>query len=192
MSYTHLNSRLILKKILILFVFLGVLRTAAFSADLDIIRNQGVLRHLGVEYANFVVQENGKLSGLDVEMMQHFAKHLGVRYQWVKTTWSDAFGDLTGKQVKPSGQDVVVMGDVPIRGDILANGLTILPWRQKVVNFSVPTFPTGVWLMARADSSYQTHPAKRRNGQGYQAHDSAPQGTLRARHGKDLSGPETV
>ena len=39
-----------------------------------------------------------------------------------------------------------------IKGDIIANGLTILPHRKKIVDFSNPTFPTGVWLAARADS----------------------------------------
>jgi ABC-type amino acid transport substrate-binding protein len=82
-----------------------------------------------------------------------FAKHLGVRYELVRTSWPEAFGDLTGQQVRPEGDEVVVMGKTRIRGDILANGLTVLPWREKIIDYSIPTFPTGVWLIARADSS---------------------------------------
>ncbi len=42
----------------------------------------------------------------------------------------------------------------------LANGVTVLDWRKQVVDFSTPTFPTAVWLVARADSSLQPiHPS---------------------------------
>jgi len=132
---------------------LGFLVTAAFGVDVAEIRKRGVLRHLGITYAHFVRETPDGIDGLDVELMQLFAKHLGVRYELVKTTWSRAFGDLTGQIVRTDGDSVVVTGKADIRGDILANGLTILPWREKVVAFSVPTFPTGVWLVARADSS---------------------------------------
>jgi len=132
---------------------IGILDTTAIAGDIAEIRERGVLRHLGVTYAHFVRETPDGIDGLDVELMQLFAKHLGVRYELVRTTWSKAFGDLTGQIVRPDKDSVVVTGKADIRGDILANGLTILPWREKVVTFSVPTFPTGVWLVARADSS---------------------------------------
>jgi len=44
------------------------------------------------------------------------------------------------------------VGESPVRGDVIATGFTILPWREKIVNFSTPTFPSGIWLIARADS----------------------------------------
>ena len=40
-----------------------------------------------------------------------------------------------------------------MKGDIIANGMTILPKREKLVAFGTPTFPTQVWLIARYDSS---------------------------------------
>lgn len=133
------------------------------SGDLETIRESGVLRHLGTPYANFV-REAGKspdgpggadrAEGLDVELMQLFARHIGVRYQLVRTTWSDAFTDLTGRRCLPGRKPgPQVRADGRIRGDIIASGLTILPCRKAVVDFSVPTFQTGVWLAARADSS---------------------------------------
>jgi ABC-type amino acid transport substrate-binding protein len=39
-----------------------------------------------------------------------------------------------------------------VRGDLIANGFTVLPWRQKAVSFSTPTFPSQIWLVARVDS----------------------------------------
>ena len=138
--------------VLCMFLSFCFLSTTVFAVGLAEIRERGVLRHLGITYANFVREGDNGMEGLDVELIRLFAEHLGVKYELVKTSWSEAFGDLTGKQVRPNGDNVVVTGKTKVRGDILANGLTMLPWREKVVDYSIPTFPTGVWLMARADS----------------------------------------
>lgn len=124
----------------------------AAAGTLEEIRDRGVLRHLGIPYAHFVYRGENGVEGLDVELMRRFARHLGVAYEWVPTTWSEAFGDLTGTHVRPAAGEIRTYGPAPIRGDILANGVTRLPWRESIVHFSVPTFPTGVWLVARADS----------------------------------------
>lgn len=128
---------------------LGCLCSPAVADDLWDVRERGVMRHLGIPYAGFVT---GSGDGLDVELMQRFARHLGVRYEYVETDWKRVIGDLTGKQVRVSGEDVEEVGEVPVRGDVIANGLTVLPWRQKLVSFSEPTFPSGVWLVAHAES----------------------------------------
>ncbi len=131
-----------------------LLITSVYAGDLAEIRQRGVLRHLGIPYANFVRETARGLDGLDVELMQLFAAHLGVEYEWVPTSWSEVFGDLTGQKVRPTqDNNVMRIGETAVRGDIIANGLTILDWRRLVVQFSNPTFPTGIWLMARADSS---------------------------------------
>ncbi len=133
---------------LILFlvaVFLGT----ALAGDLPDVKKRGVLRHLGIPYANFVT---GSGDGLDVELMKLFAKHLNVKYAYVKTDWDYVMGDLTGKKVIVKGEEVEFTQDMPIKGDVIACGMTWLPWRQKVVDYSLPTFPTQVWLVARADS----------------------------------------
>ena len=125
---------------------------AALAADLKEIKQRGVLRHLGIPYANFVT---GSGDGLDVELVRLFAQHLGVKYQYVEASWDSVIGDLTGKKVKSKGDDIEIVGEVPIKGDIIANGFTILPWRQKIVDFSTPTFPNQIWLVAKADSPLQ-------------------------------------
>jgi ABC-type amino acid transport substrate-binding protein len=122
----------------------------AFGADLPEIKARGVLRHLGVPYANFIT---GSGDGLEVETMQLFARHLGVRYEFVKTSFGEVIADLTGKKVTPQGDEVEILGEAPVKGDVIATGLTVLPWRQKVIDYSVPTFPTQVWLVVRADST---------------------------------------
>ena len=122
----------------------------AAGQDLEEIQASGVLRHLSIPYANF---NSGMGDGLDVELMQLFAAQLGVRYEYVPSSWPTLIGDLTGQQVKSRGDDIEVVGAVEIKGDVAANGFTVLPWRQKAVEFSEPTFPTQVWLIAPAESA---------------------------------------
>jgi ABC-type amino acid transport substrate-binding protein len=88
-----------------------------------------------------------------VDLIKLFAQHLGVRYHYVETSWKNVLADLTGKKVRPKGEGVDIIGELPIKGDLVANGLTIIAWREKVADFSTPVFPTQVWLIARADSS---------------------------------------
>ena len=122
---------------------------SAMARDLKEIQQDGVLRHLGVPYANFV---DGADNGLDVELMRLFAQEIGVRYEYVQTDWKNVISDLIGKQLTVKGDDVNVIGRMPIRGDVIANGLTVLPWRQQVLDYSEPTFPTQVWLVAASQS----------------------------------------
>ena len=122
---------------------------SAVSRDLPDIQKDGVIRHIGVPYANFVT---GSGDGLDVELVKLFAQRLGVRYEYVKSSWGSVIGDLTGKKVKPKGDDIQISGETDVKGDMIANGFTILPWRQKIVDYSTPVFPTQVWIIAKADS----------------------------------------
>ncbi len=138
-----------------IWIFLGSL--PSYAVEIGDIQKRGVLNHLGIPYANFVT---GSGDGLDVELVQLFAKHLGVKYKFVETSWDQVIADLTGKKVEPNGQNIRILGDAPIKGDIVANGFTILPWREKIVEFSTPTFPSQIWLMARADSTVRPiHPS---------------------------------
>jgi len=129
------------------------------ARDLPEIRKSGVLRHLGVSYANFVnhYSEGGKQiqGGLDVELMQGFAAHLGLKYQFVDAQWTSVFGLLNGQHIQYIDRQIVWGDKVPIQGDIIANGATILEWRKEVVDFSDPYFPSAVWLIARTDSHLQ-------------------------------------
>lgn len=125
---------------------------AALGQDLARIKENGTLRHLGVPYANFVT---GSGDGFSVELIQGFARYLGVDYQYVESTWATVIQDLCGKKVKPVADAVKILGKADIKGDVIATGLTILPWRKKIINYSTPTFPTQIWLMARAESGLQ-------------------------------------
>ena len=118
------------------------------AQDLAEIRANGVLRHLGVPYARFVISGT---EGCDVEIVQWFAQSIGVRYEYVSAEWTSVIQDLIGQDLeyKPAIRGT---GRRPVRGDIIGNGLTILASREKVIDYSVPTFPSAVWLLARSDS----------------------------------------
>lgn len=135
-----------MRRVLFLLIVLNVILNAN---DLQRIKSSGELRHLGIPYANFVT---GFGNGLDVELIKGFAKYLGVKYTFVQTNWDDAFTDLTGNKIKKNGDNIEIVGKEIIKGDLIANGLTILPWRKKVLNYSTPTFPSGVWLVAKSNS----------------------------------------
>lgn len=142
-------------KILFRFLICGVLgivvANQAWAADLKEIQARGEIRHLGIRYANFVT---GDGDGFDVDLVKGFAKHIGVKYQLVYTDFYNVIRDLLGKNVVRKDGDVLLEGDFPVRGDMIATGFTVLPWREKVLLYSEPTFPSQVLLVARAESPY--------------------------------------
>ncbi len=131
---------------------------AAGAADLRDVRESGVLRHLGIRYANFVTAEG---QGFDVELVQGFARDLGVRYELVYSDFVSIVRDLLGKDVVRTGPEATLIGDFPVRGDMIATGFTILPWRAQVLLFSAPTFPSQVLAVARTESAYLPVPSQR-------------------------------
>ncbi|MGR5131016.1 transporter substrate-binding domain-containing protein [Vibrio alfacsensis] len=141
-------------------MLIAMMSSIAFSAyanDLQAIKERGVLRHIGVPYANFVsyIDQGGMktLTGLDVEIIKGFADSLGVSYEYVPAQWNNMIGKLTGRQVAYKGKQLVMGDKVPTEGDLIANGVTILDWRTEVIDYSYDYFPSGVWLVARTDSS---------------------------------------
>lgn len=136
-------------KIALLSAMLIFFRATALWADMDAIRQRGVIRHIGVPCARFVIDPG---DGFCVELIKGFAQHLGLGYDYVGATWETVIPYLTGKTYRLSDGHADVTGQCPVKGDIIATGLTILPWRKALLDYSDPTFPSGIWLMARADS----------------------------------------
>jgi hypothetical protein len=134
---------------LVLTFLLTCVAGTGLAADLKEIQARGELRHIGIRYANFVT---GDGDGFDVELVQGFAREIGVRYQLVYSDFYNVIRDLLGKNVVRKGDDVTLEGDFPVKGDMIATGFTMLPWREKVLLYSAPTFPSQVLLVARAES----------------------------------------
>ncbi len=126
--------------------------TSSWAADLAEIKKRGEIRHIGIRYANFVT---GAGDGLDVELMQGFAKRIGVSYKLVYSDFYSVIRDLLGKDVVRTGNEVMLVGDYPIKGDVISTGFTVLPWREAILLYSEPTLPSQVLLVAPADSELQ-------------------------------------
>ncbi|MCU7833746.1 MAG: transporter substrate-binding domain-containing protein [gamma proteobacterium symbiont of Taylorina sp.] len=136
--------------LLLAFSLFIIFPAPSYAQDLAEIKKSGVLRHLGIPYANFIT---GSDDGLDVELMKNFASYLGIKYQFVKSDWRTIFGDLTGRHARRGSNGAELLEPSPIIGDVIANGMTVLPWREQLITFSEPTFPSSVWLIARAESN---------------------------------------
>ncbi len=139
---------LFVRLFLILFC-LHIFLVPCQSTTLKEIIKRGQLRHLGVPYANFVT---GLGDGFSVELIKGFCKELGVKYVYVKTDWENVIGDLIGKKIVVKSGKAKIVGKRPVKGDLIANGLTKLPWREELVSYSEPILPTQVLLVANIDS----------------------------------------
>ncbi|MBV7316299.1 transporter substrate-binding domain-containing protein [Shewanella sp. NIFS-20-20] len=140
---------------LLLLLLSGVI-SPSMARDLAEIKAEGVLRHVGIPYANFVMQfsEGNQVinSGFDIELMQGFAKSIDVRYEFVPANWYNAFGQLTGQQALFIDSKVQLGNKVDVTGDVMAHGVTIFDWRKQLIDFSDDYFPSAVWLVAKIDS----------------------------------------
>ena len=126
-----------------------LLASSGWAADLAEIKQRGELRHIGIRYANFVT---GSGDGFDVELMQGFARRIGVSYTLVYSDFYSVIRDLLGKDVTRKNGEVTLTGDYPIKGDVISSGFTMLPWREAVLLYSDPTLPSQVLLVAPAES----------------------------------------
>lgn len=142
-----------------LFCFMGFSTCYSIARDLDEIKAAGVLRHIGIPYANFVKlipdANSYVVTGLDVDLVRGFADYLGVDYQFVKAEPENAAGLLTGQNFQVVDNEIIYLDKVDIQGDLMADGITILEYRKKIYDFSDGYFPSGVWLFARSDSVMQ-------------------------------------
>jgi ABC-type amino acid transport substrate-binding protein len=125
---------------------------SSWAADLAEIKKRGEIRHIGIRYANFVT---GADDGLDVELMQGFAKRIGVSYKLVYSDFYSVIRDLLGRDAARKNGEVTLTGDYPVKGDVISTGFTMLPWREAILLYSDPVLPSEVLLVAPAESDLQ-------------------------------------
>ncbi len=121
-----------------------------WGEDLAEVLARGELRHLGLPYVNFI---SGAEDGFSAELIKGFADYLGVRYRFIPTSWDTIFQDILGREVFLEGTPISLGKTVPLRGDVIAMGFTVLPWRKELLAFSDPTFVSQIWFLTRSDSS---------------------------------------
>ncbi|MBC7659454.1 MAG: transporter substrate-binding domain-containing protein [Chitinophagaceae bacterium] len=123
-----------LKRLVILLLTLA--SVTSFAADdksvLDKIKSKGVLR-VGIEpgFLPFEMRTpQGEWIGFDIDMMEAYAKSLGVKAEFVSTKWEGIIpGLMAGKY------------------DLIVSGMTINPERAKIVLFSEPYYEAGLKIL---------------------------------------------
>ena len=127
-------------------LLLGVMATAlvagvnvkTFAAEnlLNKVKERGSLL-VGLEgtYPPFSFQdENGKLTGFEVEFAQALAQHLGVKASLKPTKWDGMLASLDSKRI-----------------DVVINQVNISDERKKKYDFSAPYTVSGIQALTRKD-----------------------------------------
>ncbi|HTN47817.1 MAG TPA: transporter substrate-binding domain-containing protein [Burkholderiaceae bacterium] len=106
----------------------------ARAGGLDDAVKAGVLRVCTPgDYKPFAFQKpDGTYEGIDVDLMQSLATSLGVKLEWVKTTWGNMMADFTGGKC-----------------DIAVGGISVTLDRQKRAAFSAPYMVNGKTPLVR-------------------------------------------
>lgn len=107
----------------------SLLGSAVAGEQLKTIQEKGVL-NVGLEgtYPPFsFVDENGKLSGFEVELSEALAKQLGVKVKLQPTPWDGILAALESKRL-----------------DLVVNQVTISDERKKKYDFSTPYTISGI------------------------------------------------
>lgn len=121
---------------LLLSLLVGVALTSAQAGTLTDAQQAGVLR-VGTpgDYAPFSVQTtDGAFKGADIVEAKRIADKLGLKIQFVKTTWSNLEADTRGNKF-----------------DIAVGGISINDARKKFADFTVPLVTDGKRPITRCE-----------------------------------------
>ena len=122
---------------------LGAGAQAQSASALDAVTQAGALRACTPgDYKPFAFQKaDGSFEGIDVDLAQSLAKSLGVKLEFVKTSWANLMADFTGGKC-----------------DIALGGISVTTERQKRAFFSSAYMVNGKVPLARCDevAKYQS------------------------------------
>jgi cyclohexadienyl dehydratase len=126
----------LLRPILLILLLLGGAPSAfAQASRLDVILARGTVRvGLTGDYRPFSAlnKETGHFEGLDVDMAGSLGQALGVKVEFVPTTWGSLLADLAAEKF-----------------DVGMGGISVTLERQKVAFFSMPLVRSGKAAIAR-------------------------------------------
>ena len=106
---------------LALLVAASAIAPSAHAGSIDEVIKSGVLRACTPgDYKPFsFAKPDGTYEGIDIDLMQSLATSLGVKVEYVKTTWANLLADFTASKC-----------------DIAVGGISVTLDRQKRVGFS--------------------------------------------------------
>lgn len=110
----------------------------AANTHITAIKDRGVIRVCSTgDYRPFTYLDNGNWSGLDIDMADDMAEQLGVRTEFVHTTWADLVDDLDSKC------------------DVAVGGVSITLKRAERVAFSAPYLRDGKAAVVRCTDAQE-------------------------------------
>lgn len=101
------------------------------SLNLDKVYSVGT----NAEYPPFEYLENGKICGIDADIIELISKKTGVKYEWKNMNFDGLIPALQTKKI-----------------DIAIAGMSITPERAKAVNFSIPYLTSNVTFIANKNN----------------------------------------
>ncbi len=109
-----------MKKRFSLMLLLGLAGSASAASHLDQVQERGVLKVCTTgDYKPYTsLRADGSYEGIDIAMAQSLAKSLGVKVEWVKTSWKTLMPDFQSDQC-----------------DIAMGGISVTLERQKKAFF---------------------------------------------------------
>ncbi|ADU69668.1 cystine ABC transporter substrate-binding protein [Pantoea sp. At-9b] len=129
MAFSQVRRQLVMGVMAVALVAGFNVKTFAAENLLNKVKERGTLL-VGLEgtYPPFSFQdENGKLTGFEVEFAQELAQHLGVKASLKPTKWDGMLASLDSKRI-----------------DVVINQVTISDERKKKYDFSTPYTISGV------------------------------------------------
>lgn len=109
---------------------------AAAAADLEEIKERGVLRVAVAALSPFVIKaDDGALSGFEIDSTRGLGDHLGVAVEYVEKPFCEL-------------AEAVLSGEA----DIIASGYSNMPERRRLLDFSLPYHDTEYFLVIERGS----------------------------------------
>lgn len=130
----------IMKKLL-LFVVLVIAFIACGKKEekVEAVAEKVYIIGTNAEYPPFESLQNGKIIGLDADIIEAVAEKLDIKYEWLDTTFDGLIPALQAKKM-----------------DVVIAGMSITTEREKAVNFSIPYLTSKVAFVVNKEKPYQT------------------------------------
>ncbi|WP_130835292.1 cystine ABC transporter substrate-binding protein [[Erwinia] mediterraneensis] len=136
MAFSQVRRQLVMGVMAVALVAGFNVKTFAAENLLNKVKERGTLL-VGLEgtYPPFSYQdENGKLTGFEVDFAEQLAQHLGVKASLKPTKWDGMLASLESKRI-----------------DVVINQVTISDERKKKYDFSTPYTISGIQALVRKD-----------------------------------------
>jgi polar amino acid transport system substrate-binding protein len=116
-------KKMVRRSLSLALVLISFISTAGYASSLDEVKTKGVLRFgTDATYPPFEsVDKDGKVVGFEIDIGNEIARRLGLKAEFMNTTWDGIFMALNAKKF-----------------DVIISSVSITPKRQEAYDFSIP------------------------------------------------------